>query len=550
MYSWIKRFLTINIPLALFLTVVMVMPDHLMSLVSDRNQVVYEHWMYLVIFGFCSLLLLVRRPAVIFTVIGLFWITEIAHFCYMAYFGGVISASAILQFFTEFHDVFSASLGYSHYLYYAPLVVILPYAIGIIVFKYTDHMRSTIPYAWVVLFGVLSIVPFKIVMKPHDSVRYYPNPSYPSMANSYMDLSVLFFNHIPHLLFPGLYEKDQRHFLPVKVTRNEEPEKMTIVVIMTESVTYDHMGLYGYNRPTTPFLSSLKNQPDFVWKPGIAAGISTRVSFASFWNDVRDPRNQNRFMKKTTNLFRLARNNGFYNQLMSAQSSNLIRESGTEYIQEIYTEDTITPYKGERNDNSLLVMARELSLHDRNFIVFHTRTAHAPYKSVYEQNPEQAIYPEGGLDYRDMLVNTYDNAVHYTDHIIEGLVKTMADRVDGPLYIIITSDHGQLFGEDPAKTYGHGKLVPEVGHVPIIFYSVNGKRKWTDYMKNLMQPTHYQLANMMISMLGYSIDDRNSKDQIYYINGLGYHHGENGYIRVDKSGYPRHAIQYRVFPKS
>ena len=550
MSIWLRRFFAVNLPLSILLGMVLILPDHIMLVISDRNNAIYQLWYYIAIIGLASLILLVKRTSVIYFVIAVFWITETAHFCYMAYFGGVISASAILQFFIEYADVFAASSDLSHYLYYAPLIVFIPYAVAITALRIFRHNRATVPFIWVVLLAVISIVPYRIISEPDRAVKYYPNASFPSIANSYLNLSTLFFNHIPKLVMPGIYDTEQLYYSPVIISQRETPEQMTIVVIMTEGITYDHMNLYGYERDTTPFLSSLKQDPDFVWKPGISAGISTRVSFVSFWNDVRDPRNTQQFIRKPTNLFRLAGKNGFYNQFLSAQGSNLLRDSGTEYIHVLYTEDSLTPVSGEQNDNSLLLMARDIELHDKNFIVFHTRTAHAAYTSNYTQNQEFAIYPEDGVDYNQMLVNTYDNAIRYSDSVIENLIKTMISRVDGPLYFIVTSDHGQLFGNDVAKTFGHGKLVSEIGRVPIIFYSVNGDQKWLDSARDFVEPTHYELTTFMLSMFGYDIDDRNENDKIYYINGLGYHHGENGYIKIDKSKFPQNSIEYTVYPKS
>ena len=550
------KFLRINIPLAILLAFVMVLPDHLMTVFTDKNHVIYEYWIYLLLFGFCSLLLLSRRVVFIITILVLICVIEIAHFSYMAYFGGVISASAILQFFIEYQDVFSASLGYSHFLYFAPLIVLVPYSIAMVAVWKSRYTRITAPYAWLATLAIMLLVPFNIIARPEQVVKYYPQTEFPSFANSYLNLSVLFFNHIPRLAFPGVYASGTTtaDISPVDIIRHEIPGQMTIVVIMTESVTYDHMGLFGYSRDTTPFLSSMQHSDGFVWKEGIAAGISTRVSFSSFWNAVRDPHDTQRFIRKNTNLFRLARQNGFYSQFYSAQGSNLIRDSGIEYMNIIYTDALFPGVDNRSSDDALVEMARRLELHDKNLIVFHTRTAHAPYNSNYSEHPGFSIYPEDDSDFRRLLVNTYDNAIVYTDSIIHQLVDIMTDRVNGPLYFLITSDHGQLFGDDSAKTYGHGKLVPEVGHVPVIFYNVNGDRQWIEREQALEVPTHYEVCRLLLSMLGFEIIEGDGDDQMYYINGLGYHHGENGYILVDKSRMKSEknmkGITYHVYPAS
>jgi hypothetical protein len=181
-------------------------------------------------------------------------------------------------------------------------------------------------------------------------------------------------------------------------------------------ITYGHMGLYGYERNTTPRLSLRSHDPEFVWKEGIAGAISNRVAFDSFWNSVRDPRNSLQFMQKTTNAFRRARENGFYNQFYSAQSSNLLRAA--------------------------------------------------------------------------------------------------------------------------------------VARVPVMFFARNGDHKWRDAVTRWTTPPHYDMSSLILSMLGYTINDPNAKPNIYYINGLGYHHGENGYIRVENPQTAQSHAKFTVFFKS
>lgn len=547
--QWLKQFALYNLPLSLLLSLTFILPDHLMALFKDVNPVSYQTWMYFAIFGFSNLILLARKKAIIYSVLATFCIMETAHFCYMAYFGGIISASVILQFFMEFQDVFDVSMAYAQYLVYAPAIVIIPCLITFIMIRAYADRRGTIPLVWILFTLLILTVPYKIISQPDRAVRYMPNPAYPSMANSYLNLSILFFNHIPRLLLPGLYNQNNKQYLPVRVSETNIPDKMTIVFVMLESVTYDHMGLYGYHRPTTPFLNSLTNDDHFIWKQGISAGISTRVSLSSFWNNVRDPRNTNQFIKKSSNLFRLSAKHGFVNQYISAQTSNLLRDAGTEYIQKLVTKDMLSGSVKTTYDELLPELANNLELYDKNLIVFNTRTAHAPYKSNYKYYSKCNNFTDTDIKYERMILNSYDNAICYTDHILEKLFNIMKERVNGPLYFIVTSDHGQLFGENPEHAFGHGELVPKVGHVPVMYYALHGDNKYGNTLSDLKIVTHNELGQLLLKMTGYEMQDPNSENGIYYINGLGYHHGENGYIKVDVSNYPEREIKYDIYHK-
>ncbi|WP_254768545.1 sulfatase [Salinilacihabitans rarus] len=65
--------------------------------------------------------------------------------------------------------------------------------------------------------------------------------------------------------------------------------------------------------------------------------------------------------------------------------------------------------------------------------------------------------------FHDVLVQSYDDAVRYTDAFFERFL----DDVEGDPLIAVTSDHGEGFGED--GMYGHGpKVSEEALHVPLV----------------------------------------------------------------------------------
>jgi arylsulfatase A-like enzyme len=79
---------------------------------------------------------------------------------------------------------------------------------------------------------------------------------------------------------------------------------------------------------------------------------------------------------------------------------------------------------------------------------------------------------DGDLDAaeRDSEIDAYDGAIAYVDHEIERLVEGVARlRPDEELLIIVTSDHGEAFGEH--GFYLHGKSVDrEEIHIPLVIH--------------------------------------------------------------------------------
>ena len=62
----------------------------------------------------------------------------------------------------------------------------------------------------------------------------------------------------------------------------------------------------------------------------------------------------------------------------------------------------------------------------------------------------------------------YDGSLTYWDNELNELLTTLEDRgVLRDTFVVITSDHGEMFGEH--GLYGHGKSLTEpVIHVPLI----------------------------------------------------------------------------------
>jgi arylsulfatase A-like enzyme len=77
------------------------------------------------------------------------------------------------------------------------------------------------------------------------------------------------------------------------------------------------------------------------------------------------------------------------------------------------------------------------------------------------------------LDYEELIAlrGQYDNGVAYLDHRLAGLFETMKkyDWYEDAVFVI-TSDHGEAFGQHVGQV-GHGGLpFQEQAHVPLIFH--------------------------------------------------------------------------------
>jgi lipid A ethanolaminephosphotransferase len=77
---------------------------------------------------------------------------------------------------------------------------------------------------------------------------------------------------------------------------------------------------------------------------------------------------------------------------------------------------------------------------------------------------------------REQVVNAYDNAILYTDHVLAGVVNTLAAHGELDTAMLYVSDHGESLGE--GGLYLHGlpySIAPSTQtHVPMIAWMSSG----------------------------------------------------------------------------
>lgn len=111
-------------------------------------------------------------------------------------------------------------------------------------------------------------------------------------------------------------------------------------------------------------------------------------------------------------------------------------------------------------------------------IALHMAGSHGPsYHSRYPREfarfqPECLSDDVRGCDSRATL-NSYENSVLYTDHVLARLISVLQERSDFATALLYTSDHGESLGEN--GIYMHGTPYPiaprEQLHVPMVFWA-------------------------------------------------------------------------------
>lgn len=184
-------------------------------------------------------------------------------------------------------------------------------------------------------------------------------------------------------------------------------------------------------------------------------------------------------------------------------------------IDEIINNDCEPLVLGRFKDEGLVHFLKKIDFqHGRNFVVLHMRSPHSPYEKRYQGREAEfekfkpAAESKNRLEYS---VNTYDNALLYTDTVITSMMESFTQAAKGrknAIYLI--ADHAQLF--DFKGLWGHNNLVLEQGYVPFVVLKDN-------MPKIAPVISAYEAAKFVAQDLGATIINPNEQNNVFYLHG-------------------------------
>jgi glucan phosphoethanolaminetransferase (alkaline phosphatase superfamily) len=389
---------------------------------------------------------------------------------HLSYFGTLILPNEIFLLFTEFHEVSAVLLTeLSHIL--IPLVfTICPLFLG---------YRASLKFIPVKTFKFLPLM--IILYFIYNPLRTFitgntwgRQPSTTELAGMNMYLSLSYFTGkiLPHKILNQKEMTDKNYSSSLVLSEgNSQWDK--IIVILGESLSPDHMSLFGYKRPTTPFISSLVTDHNFYFTRGLSSGVSTDISVAFFLNLTYGDTGSVKVATGEHCLFKLAKKMNFSTHFLSIQSRQQLRYI-TPYLCSAYLDDLrsleeISP--GTKNSNAaedrdlIPKLDTLLNSSNRQFIILHQRGSHAPWPLRSTKRSKQFV--DKKLDHR---INDYDNSVVEFDFFMSELYTVLSNK-KSKILVLYLSDHGEAAGRE--GKYGHGFLARSSFEIPMLFRSFN-----------------------------------------------------------------------------
>ena len=289
---------------------------------------------------------------------------------------------------------------------------------------------------------------------------------------------------------------------------NQTFERRNVILIVADSIRADHLQLYGYERPTSPFLNRLSASGRLkqvrlamATCPDSNCGISSMLSSKSFGSMV--PENY-------------ALHELFYDQ---GYDVNLILSGDHRWfgLRRFYG-DAVTLYfdgtssrRHAPTDDRLLFEGLDRVPHFSGrpaFFYFHLMSSHVlgHRQDRYAQfRPAQnlgVLRDYAGVDLQTHI-NSYDNGLLQADAMIEQLFAALEEKgyLDGAL-VVIASDHGEGLGEhDGARGHAfNGSLYQEFLQIPLLIYEESDGK-----YANLEFATQVDIAPTIVTRLGLPV---------------------------------------------
>lgn len=294
---------------------------------------------------------------------------------------------------------------------------------------------------------------------------------------SFQDISVLMRNHreVRYLATPVNYLIALKQNLPSASPIRQQPKlplgtdaKATpraagskprlLVLVVGETVRAQNWGLNGYARQTTPELAQTGavNFPDMH-----ACGSSTEVSLPCMFSPFGRHDYDEKKIRSHQSLLHVLEHAGIATLWRDNQSGCKGVCEGLA-IQQL--DDATTPglCADGRCMDEILIEDLAAQVHARpgdRVIVLHQLGNHGPsyfqrYPARFRQFAPTCDTADLGKCSREQIVNSYDNAVRYTDHFLARTIATLRGIDDYDTAMIYLSDHGESLGEKGLYLHG------------------------------------------------------------------------------------------------
>lgn len=265
-----------------------------------------------------------------------------------------------------------------------------------------------------------------------------------------------FMQHFPLSLYYNFNEYQKLNTQKNLIRVNPDPtvkslcdDSITVVLVIGESLRFDHLSLNGYKRETMPLLSKRKNlvslpniYSEYTYTNPSVAHMLTRAD--SIYPD------RAKTEKSFVSLFKAS---GYHTTWIANQDAAddyyfFMTECDT--LMYAHPEKSVYTYSDWFDEDLLPHFSKAFaSQKSCQLIILHSIGSHWYYNShVPEKFNRFLPITDSKIitqNTKEQIINSYDNTVLYTDWFLDNVIKQIENKKSILIYL---SDHGELLGEN------------------------------------------------------------------------------------------------------
>lgn len=246
---------------------------------------------------------------------------------------------------------------------------------------------------------------------------------------------------------------------------SERPDSLpeVYVLIIGETVRADNMGVYGYERNTTPHLKAMGEQLA-VFRDAISMSNTTHKSVPSLLTAIGSECWDSLYTQR--GVFTAFGEAGYKTSFFSNQRRNhsFIDHLGSEAQDVVFAMDNVNVGDVQNDDVLLDLFGKRIRKYngEKLFVVLHCYGSHFKYCDRYSKGSGTFLpddIPSAEKEYRPNMINAYDNTIVYTDNFV-WKVTSLLESLNVPAAVIYTSDHGEDIFDDDRNRFLHASPIP------------------------------------------------------------------------------------------
>jgi glucan phosphoethanolaminetransferase (alkaline phosphatase superfamily) len=345
-----------------------------------------------------------------------------------------------------------------------------------------------VPITWTLLIWQFNKIEFEVenTGKQEFLKAKEARQGWDKLSNVYpVDLLFAAYAHQQEKLALGRAREKLKQSLPEKITYDTNRQINRIVLVIGESANARRWQLYGFERPTTPKLSSRNDL--IILRDVVSPSIATRNSVPLLIS--KNPyfkaslKGDNIVEEKSSlSLVEIFNQIGYQTYWLSNQAPFGKQDSAIAiYGEAAKTKRFVNPSSfnqpGTYDEALLPVFQNSLKRAKNSFIVLHTMGSHFHYTHRYPPSfeyfsptlPKDKGKHEAGQDYKLLVSNAYDNSTRYTDHMLNTVIS-MLEQDQVPTALLYIADHGEDVFEPNCKESDFSRFSKASYQVPAFLW--------------------------------------------------------------------------------